>query len=89
MTAGESYFERFKGEDDRWYYALVAPNHRITGPSEGYDDKTGATRGILTHVANVFEALPGTADAEELAVLREEHLSVEEIEEAVDIRDRE
>lgn len=52
-----AHFERFEGRDKKWYYALVAGNNRITGPSEGYDDKSGATEGIVTHVNNCFETM--------------------------------
>ena len=43
---GNPYFRVFKGEDEQWYFSLVAANGEVVASGEGYASHQGALDGV-------------------------------------------
>ena len=49
-------FQMFKGEDDKWYFRLKAPNGKIVAQSEGYNTRSSCFNGIESVQVNAPKA---------------------------------
>lgn len=47
MAASKSHYEIIKGDDNQFYWHLVAGNGEIAAQSEGYTTKASARRAVI------------------------------------------
>jgi len=56
LTVKSGHLETFQGQDDRWYFRLVAGNEQIVLGSQSYSRESSAKNGAQSVVSNGLDA---------------------------------